>query len=119
MKKNEIFTFTAPNGVEVTAVVIDIVKSETFRIPTSSATTITYLCYAQNRLFYYMVTEETTKHLKEGVDESWEEGLYYDNVPLEYIRNVIEITEHTRILVDYCILPDYDAMLEDYQHKNV
>ena len=38
MKKNDVFTFTAPNGVEVTAVVVHVVKS-------------TYLCYAQNRLF--------------------------------------------------------------------
>ena len=74
MKKNEIFTFTAPNGVEVTGVVIHVVKPNI------------YLCYAQNRLF-----------------EMWESpefGLAYNG-----------------IIVDYCILPNYDAMLENYYHQ--
>lgn len=73
MKKNEIFTFTAPNGVEVTAVVVHIIKS-------------TYVCYAQNRLF--------------EMRESPEFGLAYNG-----------------IIIDYCILPDYDRMLEDYYHQ--
>lgn len=28
MKKNDIFTFTAPNGVEVTAVVVSIIRDD-------------------------------------------------------------------------------------------
>lgn len=70
MKKNDVFTFTAPNGVDVTAVVVHVVKSN-------------YLCYAQNRLF-----------------EMWESpefGLAY-----------------TRVIVDYCIIPECDSMLEVY-----
>ena len=75
MKRGDIFTFTAPNGVEVTAVVVHVVKS-------------TYLCYAQNRLF-----------------EMWESpefGIAYNG-----------------IIVEYCILPDYDAMLERYNDIEV
>ena len=75
MKKNDVFTFTAPNGVEVAAVVVYVVKS-------------TYLCYAQNRLFEMW--------------ESSEFGLAYNG-----------------IIVDYCILPDYDAMLEAYSDHQV
>lgn len=48
MKKNEIFTFTAPNGVEVTGVVIDIVPC------TKGVNSCTYYCYAQNRIFTYI-----------------------------------------------------------------
>ena len=57
MKKNDIFTFTAPNGVEVTAVVVHATRS-------------TYLCYAQNRLFEMW--------------ESQEFGLAYNGVVVDY-----------------------------------
>ena len=77
MKKNDIFTFTAPNGVEVTAVVVDIIKDD--------RDWKWYLCYAQNRIFHFQVIAE--------------------------LRNPI-IT----VSVDYATLPDYDRMLEDYQH---
>ena len=57
MKKNDVFTFTAPNGAEVQAVVVHVAKS-------------TYLCYAQNRLF-----------------EMWESpefGLAYNGIIVDY-----------------------------------
>lgn len=47
MKKNDIFTFTAPNGVEVTAVVVSIIRDD--------RDDKWYLCYTQNRLFDYRV----------------------------------------------------------------
>ena len=84
MKKNEIFTFTASNGVEVTAVVIDKVG---YDVHIRTATT-TYLCYTQNRLFTYMEKRD----------------IYTDEVAKEY----------GKVLVDYAILPDYDVMLEAY-----
>jgi hypothetical protein len=50
MKKNDIFTFTAPNGVEITAVVID-------KVPcTGGVMTDTLYCYSQNRIFTYIET---------------------------------------------------------------
>jgi len=54
MKKNDVFTFTAPNGVEVTAVVI--AQVEVIFDPETYYETIEDwidLCYAQNRLFTY------------------------------------------------------------------
>ena len=45
MKKNDIFTFIAPNGVEVTGVVVDTIKDD--------RDYKWYLCYAQNRIFHY------------------------------------------------------------------
>ena len=89
MKKNEIFTFTAPNGVEVTAVVIE-------SIPQGSCKS-THICYAQNRIFTYIeelyMTLETPR---------WRREYHYGE-----------------ILVNYAILPDYDAMLETYSEHLV
>lgn len=82
MKKNDIFTLTTPNGVEVTGVCINEVG---FAVHLSTATT-TYLCYAQNRLFTWLIKEHTLNH---SIHE-----------------------EYGKILVDYAILPDYDALLK-------
>ena len=79
MKKNDIFTFTASNGAEVTAVVID-------KVPcTGGVMTDTLYCYSQNRIFTYIETG----------------GLH----------------KYGEVIVDCAILPDYDRMLEDYQHQ--
>jgi hypothetical protein len=86
MKKNDIFTFTAPNGVEVTAVVINELS---YRVIAGEAAT-TWICYAQNRLFTYKM-----------IQDIWDKSK-----PIEY--------HYGEILVDYCILPDYDDMLEAY-----
>lgn len=87
MKKNEIFTFTAPNGVEVTAVVI---ASVGFAVHIRTAER-TYLCYSQNKLFTYIEKKD----------------IYTDEVVMEY----------GEVIVDYAILPEYDTMLENYQHQ--
>lgn len=89
MEKNEIFTFTAPNGVEVAAVVV---KELSYRVIAGDATT-QYLCYCQNRLFTY-----------EKVEDVW-----HKERPVNY--------KYGEILVDYAILPDYDAVLEAEQQK--
>lgn len=86
MKKNDIFIFTAPNEVEVTAVVVGTtgVQEDYF-----GRQFLNHVCYAQNRLFTYY----------EWID--------------------IEQKMYGEILVDYCILPDYDAMLERYSDSQV
>ena len=89
MKKNEIFTFTAPNGVEVTAVVVDIIASW---YELGGFKEIVYLCYAQNRLF------------------TWKEKLFGS------ARNS---SLYGRVVAEYAILPDYDAMLEAYSDNLV
>ena len=83
MKKNDIFTFTAPNGVEVTAVVLSVlfVNHRSGHVYYSE-----YLCYAQNRLIVIHEDKQSVLTLKETI-------------------------------ADYAILPDYDSMLEDYQHQ--
>ena len=86
MKKNEIFTFKAPNGVEVTAVVVHTIFQ-------GSAKQLD-ICYAQNRLFT-LVEWEIAK------DKGFEKELIYND----------------ETLVDYCVLPEYDAMLEAEQLK--
>ena len=89
MKRNDIFTFTTPNGVEGTAVVINELS---YRVMAREATT-TWICYAQNRLFTYKMIQD----------------IWNKNKPIEY--------HYGEVLVDYAILPDYDAMLENYLHQ--
>ena len=90
MKKNEVFTFTAPNGVKVTAVCL-------YCTDTMGNMTV-YLCYAQNRLF------TMREFHSEWVEETGE------------VCNETFI-EYGEVIVDYAVLPDYDIVLEDYQHQ--
>ena len=96
MKKNEIFTFTAPNGAEVQAVVVDCVHED--ESPWEFKRVL--LCYGQNRLFLYQ--------------EGW-----FDPSD-EYHVYPLEITdEFLRTVADYAVLPDYDAMLARYNDLEV
>lgn len=86
MKKNEIFTFTAPNGVESTAICLK-------NLVTVGNMT-QYLCYGQNRLFTmnefcYEWTEETGEVCQES-------QMNFGEIILEHIA-----------------LPDYDIVLYD------
>ena len=94
MKKNEIFTFTAPNGVEVAAVVIYELSTD-YRELTDTIVKV-WLCYAQNRLFTYFEEirrkNACTPEEEESVIKTW----------------------YGTVIVDYCILPDFDAMLKAY-----
>ena len=85
MKKSDIFTFKAPNGVEVTAIVVDRID---LRVSPQHSHVI-WLCYGQNRLFTYR-------------------ELYNNFLPTT--------SSFDKVVCDYAILPDYDRMLEDYQH---
>ena len=89
MNKNEVFTFTAPNGVEVTAVAL-------YAVTLFNGSTFIgnkWICYAQNRLF-------TMMDYKEGIKK-------------------YEEPEYGEVIVDYAILPDYDSMLEEYERNLV
>ena len=95
MKKNDVFTFTAPNGVEVTAVAIEqcgMSYERTFGLRIVA----TWLCYGQNRLFTYFEEirrkNACTPEEEESVIKTW----------------------YGTVIVDYCILPDFDAMLKAY-----
>ena len=59
MKKNEVFKFTTPNGVKVTAVVVDVLEPITEHTFDETLVITKHLCYAQNRLFYYSLIETT------------------------------------------------------------
>lgn len=95
MKKHEIFTFTAPNRVEVTAVVVDKLNSTYDELEDSMY--VEYLCYAQNKLFtYHEQIGRKNPYTPEEEEYTIKEGF-------------------GRIVIDYCILPDYDDMLETEQ----
>lgn len=94
MKKNDVFTFTAPNGVEVTAVVIAELSSSYNEMDDSIYKE--FLCYAQNRLFTYAETYRRENAFTE------EETIFTTD------------KDYGEVVVDYAILPDYDDMLERY-----
>lgn len=111
MKKNEVFKFTAPNGVEVTAVVVDVLEPITDRIPDETMVITKHLCYAQNRLFYYDVVHSIKKVIDEDFEASEDMDYYY---ALEYHSHEVKSSgEYLReVIVNYCILPEYDTILE-------
>jgi len=118
MKKNDVFTFTAPNGVEVTAVVIDYLGTHNYEeVEDSKHWDEKYLCYAQNRLFYYTKWTQIDKVIDDDfVPSNDEENDWY--YAIMYHSHEVKTTGSSQeILVDYCILPEYDSMLEDYQHQ--
>ena len=90
MRKHDIFTFKAPNGAEVTAIVVDSIITKGGKY--QQLKSITHICYAQNRLFYYFENEVNYK------DTEFKYG---------------------KIIVEYCILPDYDALLDRYNDIEV
>ena len=102
MEKGTIFQFTAPNGVEVTAVVLNV----TARIDDCSDRLFCHhICYGQNRIFDYFIT--------------------YNRVPVVVDRNefgdditeyqtIVEDSTFGEILVDYCVIPAADEALEKY-----
>jgi hypothetical protein len=112
MKKNDVFTFTAPNGEEVTGVVVDELSAH--EVYATDRIAITYLCYAQNRLFT-LIIEKYYVDISEAVIEQ-----YRSSHPEAKIKNKYwEETERCfgKVLADYAILPDYDDILENYQHQ--
>ena len=95
MNKNDIFTFI-DDGVEVTAVVLHVSKHFNNE---PCIVKCDYVCYAQNKLFTCSNIVAIT---------------YPDLEKTEYHDRKIEYGE---VFVNYVILPEYDRMLEDYQHQ--
>ena len=94
MKKNDIFTFIAPNGAEVTAVVIDKIHSSYHEL--EDTISIEWLCYAQSRLFTY---NEKVGRKNVGTPEEKEFTIK---------------TCYGKVLVDYALLPCYADLLDRY-----
>ena len=102
MEKGTIFQFTAPNGAEVTAVVLNV----TTRIDDCSDRLFCHhICYGQNRVFDYFITYN---QVPVAVDR--------DEFGDDIIENqtVIEDSAFGEVLVDYCIIPGADDALEKY-----
>ncbi len=76
-----IFTFTAPNGVKMTALVVDVVYNE---LNFAGHRTIITLCYAQHRLF------------------TWKE---------EFFCGECKVSEYGKTVVEYAVIPEYDKLL--------
>ena len=117
MKKNEIFTFTAPNGAEVTAVVIDCLGTNFEEVVDSKHWDNKYLCYAQNRLFYHTEWTQIDKVIDDDFVASCDGTTDWYYAVRYHSHDVKTTGSKQEILVDYCILPDYDDMLENYYHQ--
>lgn len=111
MKKYDVFTFTAPSGVNVTAVVVDVLEPITEQIPDETMVITKHLCYAQNRLFYYDVVDSIKKVMDEDLEISEDMDYYY---ALKYHSHEVRSSkEHLKeVVVEYCILPEYDTILK-------
>lgn len=81
MEKNVIFTFTAPNGAKVTAVIVAIISSSEYQTEA--------LCYAQNRLFTFY------EHIAYDIETGEPESDY----------------SYGEVLCDCAVLPEYDYIL--------
>jgi len=100
MKKNDIFTFTAPNGVEVIAIILQVLDKSKWTYNCKEKCynfNYFYLCYAQNRLCIVQIHEIQKNYTKE--------------------RYLIKATLK-EVVVDYAILPEYDKMLEEAYLNN-
>ena len=87
LKSNEVFTFMTHNNVKLDAVCIHSVNH--IYIDELHLVDYTYLCYSQNRLFY--IHQQQDLAVKEFV-----------------------IKDFNQIVVEYCIIPEYDTKLSDY-----
>ena len=85
MKKNDIFTFTAPNNFEEeTGIVVSILSKDKSKT--------TFLCYGQHKLFTYYELQEDFNEIGQ-----LERYFFYGET-----------------LVNNAILPDYDAIINQY-----
>ena len=100
---NNIFTFTAPNGVEVTAVML---KNYNRKLRENYFGSWECVVYAQNKLFTCKMTFKRmyfAGQVPQGKDNP---------VVLDKILNV-------EVFVDHAILPDYDELLARYNDIEV
>lgn len=93
MNKGDIIKVKVSNGVEVKAVILDIIEEDLC----GNICPITYILYAQNRLFKAM----NTLIMEEYIDEE-------TNKPIKNFRYT-EL-KYMGILVDYCTIPEYDNL---------
>ena len=98
MDKNDIFVFTAPNGAEYVAVILETVEHFSSRV---------HICYSQNKLFTYI--EKLDKVIVAvGIDE-FGDDIFEESLNTEYY--------YGDVITDYCTIPEYDRRLEDYYHQ--
>lgn len=112
MKPKDIIEVEMPNGVKVKTVVIDVIDEVSERICSSLYQYVKYLCYSQNRLFYYIKGIEITRIInEEGIQAGWGECDSPWDAPEQYRNEIIKPINNIKIIVDYCTIPEYDALI--------
>ena len=115
MKKNDIFTFIANNNTKVTAIVIDYVGEESEQTFDSELHTKTYLCYAQNKLFYHIEETRIDKVINTDYQPNDDDDYFY---AIKYHSHDVKTVDFIqRVLVEYCDIPEYSKKLREYEEK--
>lgn len=95
MERGEIFEFINDNGTTIKAVCLS--QSTRTGDTIEDGDYNSYVCYAQNKLFYIIQTfhvEWMSDSPVPNVTEEWEEG---------------------NTLVNYCLIPEFDEILKNYE----
>lgn len=117
MKPKEVFEFTAPNGADVVAVVVDVQQTEKIEIPFVKELVTPYLCYGQNRIFWFIWSEVEDYCLNEaGIQAGYEECGFAEDIPSKYLEKKLNVSYKIKVLVDYAVLPEYDKLIDEYYH---
>lgn len=102
LEKSDIFQFTAPNEVRVTAVIL---HTYSYKFIDSFIGVRWCICYAQNKLFTCKIT--------------YKRKYFAGQVPKGEVNPVIidQITE-VNTFADQVILPECDKLLKTFNHNN-
>ena len=110
MEKNEVFTFTS-NEVEIKAIVVNCLETTFEEVIDSKRWEKKYLCYAQNRLFYYIIQTVINKVIDDDFKLSDDEETDWYYAIKYHSHDVKTENVYLEILVERCIIPDYDKIL--------
>lgn len=111
MEKNQIFRITC-NEIIIKAVVIDclgIVEHE--KVVDSEYWVEKYLCYGQNRLFYYIKHKVVNKVINNNWEPKNEYEIDYFYAIEHHSHDVEDIHYSIETIVEYCVIPAYDEIL--------
>lgn len=110
MEPKEIFKFTA-NGAEVTGIVIKKLNTEFEQTLECRCWEEQYICYAQNRLFIHKIWIQVKKEIDPEFKPSCEDEDDYFYCLQHHSKDVETSGYSQEILIEYCVIPEYDKLL--------
>lgn len=110
MEKNEVFSFIV-NEVEIKAIVVDCLETTFEEVIDIKCWTKKYLCYTKNILFYYIVQTVINKVIDDDFTVNNDEYIDWYYAIKYHSHDVKTESVSQEILVEHCIIPDYDKIL--------